>query len=73
MLSDQAIAIRQAWKMCQIVFIPARVDSTAIHKSPVLVSAMVTKYQKRTSDPLLDRIDIHIECRYACWGNPPAL
>src|SRR6185436_9517806 len=30
-------------------------------KPSTCAHAMVTKYQKRISDPLLDRIDIHIE------------
>jgi len=32
-----------------------------VHNRCTCAEATITKYQKRTSDPLLDRIDIHIE------------
>jgi magnesium chelatase subunit ChlI-like protein len=44
-----------------IVYIPVHADSTDSQKPCSCAPALVTKYQKRISGPLLDRIDIHIE------------
>jgi len=47
--------------MCPIVYTPAHVGMGRRAKTYTCAPAVVTKYQRRISGSLLDRIDIHIE------------
>ena len=47
-------------KLC-FVCTPVLADSSGMYKSRVPARTTVTKYQKRISGPMLDRIDIHVE------------
>jgi len=57
----QPLISNGAGKKCPIVCIPAHVVGSMTHKSLLVASAVVAKYEKRAPDPILDCIDTHIE------------
>ena len=54
-------ALERTRKNYSIVYILVLVDSMETLKPCTCNHSVVTKYQKRISGPMLDRIDIHIE------------